>query len=226
MQTLVQLDVAGLRLLMSVSVVSNRGHRWDADVQIKTSIQYLEQVAAGSIEECKRGGVIFYTMVDGEVVFMLGVDQAHDELTDFGGGKTDRNCIITALREMKEETLGIMNLIRTTDVRDSIVIHDHRTLIMFLRVAIHPTRISDAFARQYAKALDRRALRIKESVGQQLSRSRRIKIYRLPEVKAVVWLTWAQLYQASRGCHLQGLKPMFSRIARLIRSCPQLIRKL
>ena len=58
-----------------------------------------------------RAGIIpTWTDPSGRIWRCLGVDATHGELTDFGGGiryKTDGTTLLGALRELREETLGV-----------------------------------------------------------------------------------------------------------------------
>lgn len=58
----------------------------------------------------RRAGVIPYTVCNGRLFFLMGVDSQYNQVTDFGGGsKKDENALQTALREFNEETNGIFS---------------------------------------------------------------------------------------------------------------------
>lgn len=89
----------------------------------------------------KRAGAIPYVEKGGKRYYCMGVDRS-GELTDFGGQVELReNYFTTALRELKEETMGIfdycdpslMKMIRS----NAIAIHDEKkTIILFIKVEV------------------------------------------------------------------------------------------
>jgi len=55
-----------------------------------------------------RAGVIPFTIYDNRLYFLMGIDRATGELTDFGGhSKMTETIAETALRELTEETCEI-----------------------------------------------------------------------------------------------------------------------
>lgn len=98
-----------------------------------------------------RGGVILYCIKAGVVYFGFGVDRKYTELTDFAGGisyKRDKNVITGALRELKEETLGLYNM-DEADVQESMVIYDKHNLILFLQIFDDPITVASDFKERY-----------------------------------------------------------------------------
>ncbi len=100
-----------------------------------------------------RAGVIIYTKIDNEIYFGLGIDNASKEITDFGGGisykERDKNVILGALREFKEETLGIFGSLSYMDVIDSPVIYNTLNLIIFKYIDMDPDLINHLFLEAY-----------------------------------------------------------------------------
>lgn len=99
----------------------------------------------------QRGGVILYTIINGQLFFGLGLDSTYNELTDFSGGisyKRDRNAIEGSLREFCEESEGLYCTLTMDDVINSPVIVDKHNLIMFLYTNEHPDDITYQFQLQ------------------------------------------------------------------------------
>jgi hypothetical protein len=86
----------------------------------------------------KRAGVIPYTIRDSKLYFLLGVDRASRDLTDFGGGvKGTESAIDTAFRELMEETCELFgNTINKDELLNSPVIttRSGKMAIFFLYV--------------------------------------------------------------------------------------------
>jgi len=84
-----------------------------------------------------RGGVIPYFFYNNKPIFMMGVDRRYGELTDFGGKicyKKDKNFLQGSLRELKEESLGILDYTESDIQKYSPVLHSGNTAITFLLI--------------------------------------------------------------------------------------------
>jgi hypothetical protein len=84
-----------------------------------------------------RGGIIPYFFYNHKPIFMMGVDRRYGELTDFGGTicyKKDKNFIQGSLRELKEESLNILDYTQAEIFRYSPVLHSSNTAITFLLI--------------------------------------------------------------------------------------------
>ena len=70
-----------------------------------------------SYNKQNRAGVILFYREGGNLFFGLAVDSKFHSLTDFGGGKTntDLTPIDTAIRELCEETLGLIKVTKDYD---------------------------------------------------------------------------------------------------------------
>lgn len=109
--------------------------------RISTVRQYLEHEYYS-----KRGGVILVSNVDRRTNYGLGIDCSTNELTDFGGKiRPHENSIEGALREFREETLGIFDTPPLEELQDCIVVHNSEILVLFIRVQIKPIDICKAF---------------------------------------------------------------------------------
>lgn len=100
-----------------------------------------------------RAGVIIYTKYNNEIYYGLGIDSVSKEITDFGGGisykERDKNVILGALREFKEETLGIFGDVHYLDILESPVIYNKQNLIIFKYVDLSPLMIRELFLIAY-----------------------------------------------------------------------------
>lgn len=103
--------------------IKNDLYNWTQDVS-KTRIE--------------RAGVIVYTYIDGELLFGLGVDSKHKEITDFGGGvgKKDMTVKNGLLREMEEEMLGVCGAIKSNELDQFICIYTNLILITFIKLDV------------------------------------------------------------------------------------------
>lgn len=60
----------------------------------------------------KRASVIPYTIINGKLHFLLGIDAQTGDITDLGGGvKKDERSLEACFRELTEETLGSLRCI-------------------------------------------------------------------------------------------------------------------
>lgn len=113
-----------------------------------------------------RGGVIVYTVRNGQFLFGMGRDVPSRDLTDFGGGiqKTDPTSLSGSLREFAEESQSVFGSITPEMVQNSWVIHNYSMMIVFIRVECD-LRLLDLCFRDKLRTVFR------------------------PEVSEIVWLT-------------------------------------
>ncbi len=139
-----------------------------------------------------RAGIILYTKYKNEHYFGLGIDTNSKEITDFGGGisykERDKDVISGALREFKEETLGILDL-NYQDVIDDIVLYDGHNLIIFKYIDTDPFAIQKLFRETY---------------------DNQINSFKVPEVSDMIWMNANEFKYAimSRHSHIK----MFFRV--------------
>jgi len=104
-----------------------------------------------------RAGVIPYTIDKrGKLYFMLGIDEATRELTDFGGGvKQGESIFETAHRELLEESCCIFsNCISLQDIKNSPVLLNSKgtSALFFVKIdSFWLTRATTIFAQNRAK---------------------------------------------------------------------------
>lgn len=86
-----------------------------------------------------RAGVIPYTIKNGRIYFLLGVDRKTSDLTDFGGGvKCNETIVIGGLRELEEESCKLFEgVITAKDLRQSPALTNKKqnTVIFFAKIA-------------------------------------------------------------------------------------------
>lgn len=95
-----------------------------------------------------RAGVIPYINTNKGLVFAFGLDTQYRELTDFGGGvsyKKDKTAVFGALREFKEESLGVFGDFIPKNVSNSFVIYNAEVMILFHQVDVEPETINKQF---------------------------------------------------------------------------------
>jgi len=105
-------------------------------------------------EDIVRAGIIPYRYSKNGLIFLMGVDKKFKEITDFGGGynrKKDKNKVDTALREFKEETLGIFGEITREQIQDSLAIINNKNLIIFLHMPILEKETIQLFEEKHKK---------------------------------------------------------------------------
>ena len=86
-----------------------------------------------------RAGVIVYTIYKGKTYFILGIDTASGNITDFGGGISFKreNAITGGLREFSEETLGIFGSIDVDEIKNCVSVHNDKEVIIFVPFKIN-----------------------------------------------------------------------------------------
>lgn len=97
-----------------------------------------------------RAGVIPYIRneKDDALVFAFGVDINFRELTDFGGGvsyKKDKSAVVGALREFREESLGVFGSFKPKDIGNCFVLYNLEMMIVFMLADVNPEEINQLF---------------------------------------------------------------------------------
>jgi len=119
----------------------------------------------------QRAGIIPYIIREDEILFAFGLDSKFRELTDFGGGisyKKDKTAVVGALRELKEESLGIFGDLKPKDLENSFVVYNLEMMIVFYLIEADPRGKNNLF-------------------------HERLKAEKNPEVCDVVWLDEEEL---------------------------------
>ena len=107
----------------------------------------------------QRAGFILYTLYNGNIYFMIGIDSKTHELTDFAGTvkyKVDRHVLAGAIREFQEETLDIFEPVTYNDVKECITVYDNNNLIIFMPTSLNPDTICREFNDKYRETVERK----------------------------------------------------------------------
>jgi len=119
----------------------------------------------------QRAGVIPYIVYEDKLLFAFGLDSKFRELTDFGGGisyKKDKTAVVGALRELKEESLGIFGDLKPKDLEKSFVVYNLEMMIVFYPIEADRKEKNNLF-------------------------HERLKVEKNPEVCDIVWLNEEEL---------------------------------
>lgn len=101
----------------------------------------------------KRAGVVPYRLYNCVPHFLLAVDNKYKELTPFAGSvskKRDKDPIDTAIKELAEETLGLIKLKRK-DVINSVVMINGINMIIFAHIPLDMDMIVNKFKEEAKK---------------------------------------------------------------------------
>ncbi len=130
------------------SQISADEYRWYLykNVKSKESVKNMTIKKFNLTFRPQRAGVIIYTKINNELFFGFGVDSIYNELTDFGGhlDRKDKNAITGALREFKEESLGLFDY-TYEQVENNIITYDDKMAILFIKVDESPEMINQKF---------------------------------------------------------------------------------
>ena len=107
----------------------------------------------------QRAGFFIYTLYEGNIYIMIGIDSKTHELTDFAGTvkyKLDRHVLSGAIRELQEETLDIFEPVTYNDVKECITIYDDNNLVIFMPAILDPDTICHEFNERYREERERK----------------------------------------------------------------------
>jgi len=119
----------------------------------------------------KRGGVILYTIINGNLLFGFGVDSKYADITDFGGTieyEKDFDAITGCLREFTEESLYCFGSFDKKSVQSQVSVYSETMIILFLHVEMDIVKGTELFYDRVANLKN-------------------------PEVSDMIWLTREQL---------------------------------
>jgi len=121
-----------------------------------------------------RAGVVPYIIKEDNLLFAFGLDSKFRELTDFGGGvsyKRDKTAVVGALREFREESLGVFEDLDPKDVGECFVMYNTNMMIVFLPVDVNPKEKNKLF-------------------------HEKLKEEEIPEVCDIIWLSEKELNES------------------------------
>lgn len=95
----------------------------------------------------KRAGIIVYTYANNDFYFAFGLDRKHNELTDFGGGvkQADMFSDLSALRELREESLNIFDYITRQHLQNSYAMCSTDMMILLVYQDVNPQKICEEY---------------------------------------------------------------------------------
>lgn len=102
-------------------------------------------------DKIMRGGVIPYTVFNGKIHFLLGIDWRTRDLTDFGGGiKAAESVLEGTLRELTEETCQLfgkttdeLELLRKRLIASPVIVNSTKTAVIFI-LRVEPKWVEQA----------------------------------------------------------------------------------
>ena len=102
------------------------------------SVEYVKTLNLNTFKPL-RSGVIVYTIYKGKTYFILGIDTASGNITDFGGGISFKreNALTGGLREFSEETLGVFGNIDVEEIKNCIAVYNEKEIIIFVPFEIN-----------------------------------------------------------------------------------------
>jgi hypothetical protein len=159
-----------------------------------------------NIANIPRGGVLFYTFIDGQLQICFGRDKASQDLTDFGGTRRKKETpIACAVREGNEESRKAFSEIHPSQVQGFFCLYSSNMLIIFVPVASpDDTDIRYITNHNFVN---------KEFLNQQEFGA---KCYN--EISEIIWLNEEQIDNLfSRRPNHQ----MFAKVRRFIHSCTE-----
>lgn len=144
-----------------------------------------------SVVRPERVGVIIYKKTKLGTIFGMGIDTKFLDITDFGGRmeKKDKSALDGALREFREETLGMFGPI--SEIGSCLALYDKRNMIVFVPVTQCPRAICSEFDRRF------------DLVTRETRKN--------PEVSAIKWLTQKDMRNA-----IYRKSRMFGRVKRFL----------
>jgi ADP-ribose pyrophosphatase YjhB (NUDIX family) len=128
----------------------------------------------------RRAGVVPYTIKNGVLYFLLGVDRCSKELTDFGGGVKLRETMLeAAYREFHEESCNILKgVVGYNNLRNSLVIdNSNRDTVTFF------VQIPNQWFEQAKTAFEKKHNQL-------------FNVKKYNEMSAVRWVSEKDLYEA------------------------------
>ena len=154
----------------------------------------------------QRAGFILYTLYNGNIYFMIGIDSKTHELTDFAGTvkyKVDRHVLSGAIRELQEETLEVFEPVTYNDVKECITIYDNNNLVIFMPISLDPDTICREFNERYRETVERKRFNSE------------------PEVCGITWLDIDEFM-----FHIKNPGVIYSRIQNLLLKAGDFIKFL
>lgn len=103
---------------------------------MQVCIDYIKNID-WSRQRQRRSGVVVYTTYADSILLLMGVDTESGDVTDFGGGvkiKHGEGPLDAAVRELKEESYGVLGEIKKSDISDHLAIYTDDLMIIFIHI--------------------------------------------------------------------------------------------
>jgi len=141
----------------------------------------------------ERAGAIVYIKHKDKIYFGVGIDNKSGDVTDFGGGvgRSDGYVKNGALRELREESLGVFGHIDPSELDKFLCVYTELILIIFIKLDVDPKNISDMFQQRVMKIQN-------------------------PEVREIKWYTDKEFTKLIYGKSVDN-KTMYDRIKPILR---------
>ena len=156
------------------------------------------------IQKINRAGIIYFSIIDGELYLCFGRDKKSGDITDFSGlkkkGETPIEC---ALREGCEESRKVFGFINPDQVSKYICLYSTQMLIIFVPV-IAPTGI------------DIRKLTVENFNNKSFLNARQISYPCYNEISEIIWFDSKEIENIFS---LQSNHKMYTKVRRFIYSC-------
>ena len=87
--------------------------------------------------KCARSGIIPYCIVQGQLYFILGLDSVFPTLSDFSGGQKDGELMWqAAIREFREESLGVFGIPSLQELQSELAIINNDSMTIFYQIEV------------------------------------------------------------------------------------------
>lgn len=99
-------------------------------------VDYIKNID-WSQQHQRRSGAVVYTTYADRILLLMGVDTDSGDVTDFGGGvkiKHGEGPLDAAVRELKEESYGVLGEIKKSDISDHLAIYTDELMIIFIHI--------------------------------------------------------------------------------------------
>ena len=115
------------------------------------------------LEDIERGSVVFYDR--GKQLFLLAIDSTYHSMTDFGGRKSSRDVDIyaTVIREVREESLGLLVVTREMLEKSPYVIHEKDVTFLVERSFDNMHELRESFSALRSVGLTAQGRKAKKS---------------------------------------------------------------
>ena len=154
-------------------------------------VDYIKNIN-WALQKQSRSGAILYKLHKNKFIFLLGIDTESDNITDFGGGIKLKyeNPVKGGLRELAEESCGVIGYISPEEIQDHIVIYNENMMIMLIHIDFDQEKVVKEF-------------------------DTRVKSIEKPEVSSLITINCDQFIDLIKGKQLED-RTMYIKIRELL----------